>query len=160
MISVKDYKIEVAKLTDEDGGGYIAHIPQLGCFGDGDTIEAAIADVYTVAEELISIALEDGKEVPEPQPYKDIDEFSGKLSLRIPKTLHKHLNQRSKMEDCSINQLILSYISMGLGDAFGRMDKTSSKSQESFDRIIQKTKMTQNMWPKNDGKVMYSLHRS
>ena len=132
MVSVKDYKVEIVKLTKEDGGGYLAHIPDLDCLGDGDTVEAAMEDVYAVAEDLISIAMEDGKEIPKPQYYQNLDEFSGKLSLRIPKTMHKLLNQRSKMEECSINQLILSYISMGLGDAFGGTDNLFSKRTRSI----------------------------
>ena len=120
MRSVKDYKVEITKVTEADGGGYIAHIPELDCFGDGETIEKAIADVYAVAEDLIEIAMEDGKEIPMPQYYKDLDEFSGKLSIRLPKTLHKQVSQRAKAEDCSINQLIGTYIAMGVGDAFGR----------------------------------------
>lgn len=132
MVSVKDYKVEIMKLKKEDGWGYLAHIPDLDCLGDGDTVEAAMEDVYAVAEDLISIAMEDGKEIPKPQYYKNLDEFSGKLSLRIPKTMHKLLNRRSKMEECSINQLILSYVSMGLGDAFGGTDNLFSKRTGSI----------------------------
>ena len=132
MVSVKDYRVEIVRLTEEDGGGYLAHIPDLDCLGDGDTVEAAMEDVYAVAEDLISIAMEDGKEIPKPQYYKNLDEFSGKLSLRIPRTLHKLLNQRSKMEECSINQLILSYVSMGLGDSFGGTDNLFSKRTRSI----------------------------
>lgn len=60
-INVFDYKIEIEKADDDEGGGYIATISELGCIGDGNTIEEAINDVKEVAENLIKIAIEDGK---------------------------------------------------------------------------------------------------
>ena len=63
-IDVSDYKIEIEKV-DDDGGGYIAIIPALGCIGDGSTEEEAIADVREVAKNLIEIAKEDGKAIPQ-----------------------------------------------------------------------------------------------
>ncbi|MGB9975807.1 toxin-antitoxin system HicB family antitoxin [Thermovenabulum sp.] len=119
-INVLDYKIEIEKVTDDEGGGYIATIPELGCIGDGNTIEEAINDVIEVAENLIKIAKEDGKEIPIPQRYKIKEEYSGKLTLRIPKTLHKMLSLQAEKEGCSINQLITTYISLGIGNEFGK----------------------------------------
>lgn len=146
MVNVRDYKVEISKLSKEDGGGYLAHIPQLDCYGDGETVEAAIADVYTVAEDLIEIAGEDGKEVPMPQYYRDMDEFSGKLSIRLPKTLHKQLSLRAKMEECSINQLVATYISMGVGDAYGRVASLVEKQEDSIGNANLLLSLTKEMW--------------
>lgn len=153
MSSVKDYKVEITKVAEADGGGYIAHIPELDCFGDGQTMEEAIADVYSVAEDLIEIALEDGMEIPLPQYYRDLDEFSGKLSIRLSKSLHKMVSQRAQAEDCSINQLINTYVAMGIGDAFGRAESISLK-EESFERAVMTLSMvSQDLWdqPKQRG---------
>ena len=146
MINVKDYKVEITKLTEADGGGYIAYIPELDCYGDGETVEAAIADVYAVAEDLIEIAMEDGKEVPMPQYYRDMDEFSGKLSIRLPKTLHKQISQRAKSEDCSINQLIGTYVAMGLGDAYGRIESRMERQGENAGYTALFLSWAQEMW--------------
>jgi hypothetical protein len=40
--------------------------------------------------------------------------------LRIPKSLHKQVTDISSKEGCSINQLIMMYISMGVGCEFGK----------------------------------------
>lgn len=146
MRSVKDYKVEITKVTEADGGGYIAHIPELDCFGDGETMEKAIADVYAVAEDLIEIAMEDGKEIPMPQYYKDLEDFSGKLSIRLPKTLHKQVSQRAKAEDCSINQLIGTYIAMGVGDAFGRIENLMGKQEENTGYTALFLSLAKEMW--------------
>lgn len=159
MVNVKDYKVEITKVAEADGGGYIAHIPELDCYGDGETVEDAIADVYAVAEDLIEIAMEDGKEIPMPQYYKDMDEFSGKLSIRLPKTLHKQVSQRAKLEDCSINQLIGNYVAMGVGDAFGRAESVYIK-EETFERAAMTLSMvSQELWdrPRQKG---YGINRN
>ncbi|NLT48118.1 MAG: type II toxin-antitoxin system HicB family antitoxin [Clostridiales bacterium] len=149
MSSVKDYKVVIAKVTEADGGGYIAHIPELDCIGDGETMEKAIADVYAVAEDLIEIAREDGKEIPMPQYYKDIDDFSGKLSIRLPKTLHKQVSERAKAEECSINQLIGTYIAMGVGDAFGRIESLMERKEESISDMTIFLSIAKEMWEYN-----------
>ena len=146
MYNVKDYKVEISKVTEEDGGGYVAYIPELDCYGDGETIEQAIADVYAVAEDLIEIAREDRKEIPIPQYYKDTEDYSGKLSIRLPKTLHKHVRERAKAERCSINQLIITYIAMGIGDAFGRNESLMNKQEENVQSKISYLSLINETW--------------
>lgn len=119
-LNVMDYKIELSKLSNDDGGGYIAYIPQLDCYGDGKTSEDAINDVRQVAEDILQLAEEDGKQIPIPQYYKEEEDYSGKLTLRIPKFLHKQITDRAMKESCSINQLIQTYISMGIGYSWGK----------------------------------------
>ena len=38
---------------------------------------------------------------------KELDEYSGKLVLRIPRTLHKQLKEAAQMEGVSLNQYML-----------------------------------------------------
>lgn len=39
--------VETRKLTDEEGGGYLATLPEFpGCMGDGPTAEEAVKDLY------------------------------------------------------------------------------------------------------------------
>ena len=159
MINVKDYRIEISRISEEDGGGYIAYIPELNCIGDGSTVEEAIKDVYEVAEDIIAIAKEDGNAIPEPQLYKDLGDYSGKLSLRLPKTLHRLLAQRAKDEECSINQLILSYVSMGVGDAFGRDYSQWLRMQEAdAEQIRSAYYFAKKTWSQEESQV--GSHRS
>lgn len=113
----EDYKIEIMK-APEDEGGYLAYIPELNCWGDGDTIEIAMKEVVDVGNDLIDIAIEDGVSLPIPEKFKE-EEYSGRLSLRLPKFLHSELAKRAKKEECSINQLIQSFISLGVGMKYG-----------------------------------------
>jgi predicted RNase H-like HicB family nuclease len=41
-----NYKIKIIKLTEEEGGGYLAYVPELpGCMSDGETLEEALKNV-------------------------------------------------------------------------------------------------------------------
>ena len=95
--------------------GYIATIPALGCIGDGETVQSAIDDVYEVGKEWLRIAQEEGRAVPKPELSRDELVYSGKFTVRVPKTLHKQLVMQASSEGISLNQLINDYIAMGLG---------------------------------------------
>ncbi|CAM4060333.1 type II toxin-antitoxin system HicB family antitoxin [Saccharibacillus endophyticus] len=112
-----NYKIEIQALTLEDGGGFLATVPSLpGCMSDGETPVEALENVQDAIKAWIETAQELGRSIPEfDGEYKPFNEYSGKLSLRIPKYIHKKLAEKSQEEDVSINQLIQSYISFGMG---------------------------------------------
>ena len=44
-----------------------------------------------------------------------MEEKSGKIIVRAPKTLHSMLAEKAKLENTSLNQLCLMYLSIGLG---------------------------------------------
>ncbi len=49
----------------------------------------------------------DGSTVSLESYKKELDEYSGKLVLRIPRTLHKQLKEAAQMEGVSLNQYML-----------------------------------------------------
>lgn len=120
-LDIYNYKIEIIKLSEEDGGGFLAAVPKLpGCMSDGDTPDQALRNIQDAIKCWIETAKELGRKIPEPDEYKSEDDYSGKLTLRMPKMLHKLLAEQAEKEGCSINQLILTYISIGIGNEFGR----------------------------------------
>ena len=52
-------------------------------------------------EGYISVKLEYGDPIPKPKRDED---YSGKLVLRLPKSLHRELAERAKYENVSLNQ--------------------------------------------------------
>jgi len=51
------YPVVVQPLKDEDGGGFIASVPDLpGCMSDGETPEAALTNVQGAIEAWIEAA--------------------------------------------------------------------------------------------------------
>lgn len=120
-ISMDNYKIEISKLSEEDGGGFLATVPALpGCMSDGETQEEALVNVKDAIKCWIETANELGREVPLEDYYVSENDYSGKLSLRIPKSLHKQVSEQADKEGCSINQLLMMYIAMGIGNEYGK----------------------------------------
>lgn len=67
-----DYDIVIRKLSDEDGGGYMAHVPDLyGCMSDGETPEEAVANVQDAINDWIEVSLELGRSIPEAGSAKE-----------------------------------------------------------------------------------------
>ena len=104
------YRVEV--LPDEGEGGYAFRIPELpGCLTASDTLEEGFRLLEDAKRCWISSCLEQGTPVPEPS---NLDDYSGQFKLRIPKSLHRQLAQRSTEEGISMNQLCLYLLSRGL----------------------------------------------
>ena len=90
-------------------GGYAIEIPELpGCLTQGQTIEEAMLMIEDAKRAWIDIALQDGEFIPEPD---SINNYSGKLNIRSPKSLHKSLAERAKQEKVSLNQFIVHKLS-------------------------------------------------
>lgn len=119
-LDIFDYTVEIQKISDDEGGGYIATIPELGCIADGSTTDEAIDELREIAQDLVTLAKKDGRKIPEPKNKKEEATYSGRLTLRIPKMLHRKVAKQAEIEDCSINQLITTYISIGIGNEFGK----------------------------------------
>lgn len=67
MAKPEEYPILIAPLSKEDGGGYIAIVPDLvDCMSDGETREEALTNVQQAILEWIDAASQAGKPVPEP----------------------------------------------------------------------------------------------
>ena len=61
------YQIEVKALPLEDGGGFLAWVPDLpGCMSDGDTATEAVANVQAAIDEWIEEAVALGRPIPAP----------------------------------------------------------------------------------------------
>ena len=64
MKEIDHYAIIVIPLSEEDGGGFVARVPDLaGCMGDGETPEEAVADVRRAMVEWIDEYQKIGRDV-------------------------------------------------------------------------------------------------
>lgn len=76
-----------------------------GCIGVGDTTEAAIAELEENETAWLETAAKVGLEIPE-VPVEEESTYSGKLSLRISKSVHERAALEAKKEGISLNQFI------------------------------------------------------
>lgn len=104
------YRMEV--YWDEDY--WAAKFPELPGLGAGhetwDGLQAAIEDAKRTYFEA---ALENGQTIPLPSPRQD--EFSGKLVLRLARSLHRQAAWAAEQEGVSLNSFIVAAVGKELG---------------------------------------------
>ena len=98
-------------LYPDQEGRYVAQIKDLpGCLTQGETLDETIANIQEARDLWIETAYEAGDEIPLPSTD---DTYSGKLLLRMPKSLHRRLAEEADREKVSLNQYIVSVLSRG-----------------------------------------------
>lgn len=89
-------------VTGSVSEGFAASIPDLpGCITCADTIDVLFEMLEDAKKCWLAAAIEDGVNIKEPETEES---YSGRFSLRIPKTLHKKLTEKARSEGVSLNQ--------------------------------------------------------
>ena len=110
-----DYPVELSRWDEEGGGYWVAEIPDLpGCAADGETQGEALGALGEAKRLWIESRLENGHPVPEPANTQG---YSGRLLVRMPKSLHRKLASQSKREGASLNMYVVSLLSGRAADA-------------------------------------------
>lgn len=108
-----EYPFSVRPLLEDEGSGWVVEFPDLrGCIGTGDSELEAIQDAKAAKKAYIEDMLTDGEDVP--SPYSS-EQCNGRLSLRMPKSLHRWVDITAKTEGISTNQYINHILSMAKG---------------------------------------------
>jgi antitoxin HicB len=98
------YHLTVVRDGEDKAKPWTASVEELaGCTSRGRTPEEALNGVRTAMTRWIEDALEEEREIPEP---KSPTSHSGRLLLRMPRTLHAELTRASDREGVSLNQFI------------------------------------------------------
>lgn len=130
------YKIEIVPIAEEDGGGYLARLPQfgtLGIVGDGDTIEEALANLLENKKDRFQQYIEEGLKIAEPET--ESSDYSGRFVVRLPKFLHRELTQSAQKNGVSLNQYVCVLLAMNFQS--DRMAKTLSGVQKEIQSLNQ-----------------------
>ncbi len=90
-------------------GGYVAQIKDLpGCLTQGETLEETMANINEARELWIETAYESGDEIPLPSTEEN---YSGKLLLQMPKSLHQRLAEEAERENVTLDRYIVFLLS-------------------------------------------------
>jgi antitoxin HicB len=101
-------------LVPEEDGTYRGEILEFpGCISTGDTAAEALDSLEEIAESWIASALANGQSVP---PPSECDEYSGKLLLRMPKSLHRKAARMAGKEGVSLNHFITTSLAHHVGE--------------------------------------------
>ena len=102
-----------ATFEEAPEGGYFIQIEDLpGCYAQGETVEEAKEMIEIARRMWLEVAYEDGQDIPEPRSQQ---EYSGKFNVRVPRGLHRKLDQMAKREGVSLNQFLVSTLSIAVG---------------------------------------------
>jgi antitoxin HicB len=105
-----NYRFNV--LADPDGG-YVIVFPDLpGCMTQVETFDEIGPIAAEIKELWLETAFAHGNGIPMPTYPEN---YSGKFNVRLPKSLHRRLSERAEEDGVSLNQLVVSLLSEGIG---------------------------------------------
>jgi predicted RNase H-like HicB family nuclease len=100
-------------IPDTETGTYTAKILEFpGCISQGDTPQEAYDRLEDTAIAWVSTTLDIGQEIPPPAIANG---HSGKVALRLPKSLHRQAAIAAERDSSSLNQFIVSALSEKVG---------------------------------------------
>ena len=126
----RPYRMEVKGDPQE---GYLALAPELpGCITAGATPEEAMQMLRDAMATWLEATIATGEPVPEP----DENHYSGRMLLRLPKSLHARLARQAARENVSINQLATTMLAEGLGRDNALWRLFGSLPPETLDEVM------------------------
>ncbi len=100
-------------IPDIDGTVAAEIVEFPGCVASGNNAAEALASLDEVAADWINEALEQGQDIPEPMNAAG---YSGKLVLRMPKSLHQRSALYAERDGVSLNQFIVTCVAEHVGE--------------------------------------------
>lgn len=99
-LSAVDYPVRIE--YDRDDALYVAEFLDLpGCSATGATASEAYERAQSAKIEWLRVALE--QDLPIPRPSRT-GEYSGRILVRLPASLHANLADRARVNGISLNQ--------------------------------------------------------
>lgn len=100
-------------LLPEEDGRFSAEILEFpGCFAQGGNPSEAFNNLEEAAKSWIQASLDQGLDIPQPALNQS---YSGKIALRIPRSLHKRAAQMAERDATSLNQFLITAIASRIG---------------------------------------------
>ena len=92
--------------------GFVAEIEELhGCMTQAETLDEVFRAIEDARRLWIETAYNEGQDIPLP---RDMEQYTGKFLVRIPRSLHRALAHSAKREDVSLNQYVVSLLTAGV----------------------------------------------
>jgi predicted RNase H-like HicB family nuclease len=108
-------------VVPDSDGTYRAEIVEFpGCIATGDTAAEALTNLEATAWDWLEAVIERGQHIPEPV---EAAEYSGKLVVRLPKSLHKKAAYHAARDGVSLNQFIVTSIAEQVGTKAATYDE-------------------------------------
>ncbi len=113
MTDAERYAISVRKVRVDDEEMWRATVRELPDLAEfAETRDEAIDLALDAIETLKVSAAEEGWQFPE--PIEDEEEYSGRVTLRLPKSLHRAIALKAVDEDVSLNSYICTVLTANI----------------------------------------------
>jgi len=119
-------------IIPDDTGRYAAQVLEFpGCLSEGATPDEAYRNLQEATGNWVDAALSQGMAIPEPFATQG---YSGTVSLRLPRSIHKRAVQYARRDGVSLNQFLVSAIATRVGaeDQFGAI---ASRLDDRLNRL-------------------------
>jgi len=114
MIDPHAYGIEVRRRRIDGEVVFEARVRELPDLAEyADTADEAYALAVDAIATTATVLAERCRTMPD--PMDPVDEWSGRVTLRVPKSLHRALADAADFEGCSLNQHIVTVLSYFTG---------------------------------------------
>src|SRR5258708_2129148 len=128
MTDAERYAITVRKVRVEDEDLWRATVRELPDVAEfGDTRETAIELALDTIASLKEDALASGKAFPE--PVEDDEDFSGRITVRLPKSVHREVVLEAEKEGISLNSYVIASLSCSVAQRL-RTTATTAASDD------------------------------
>ena len=106
---IKKYlDMNYTRILKREDDVYYSFIREIeGCMAHGETEAEALENLRISLEMWIEAALENGIPIPVPKEHDP----SGKILVRMPRSLHKKLDESAREDGVSLNQYIVHLLS-------------------------------------------------
>ena len=92
--------------------GFVGEIEELpGCMTQAETLDEVFQAIEDARQLWIKTAYDEGQDIPLP---RDMEKYTGKFVIRIPRGLHRDLARAAKREGVSLNQYVTSLLASGV----------------------------------------------
>ena len=106
------HKYSFAVTWSEEDQNYVALCPEFpDLSGLGETPEEAIAELRVALDLAIEVYEAEGWPLPEPHQ----NQYSGKVLVRMPKSMHARLVQQAETEGVSLNTHVVTVLAEAVG---------------------------------------------
>jgi len=110
VIDPHAYNINIRRDSFEGKILFEAHVKELPDLKEyGESYEEAYGLAIDAIETTAEAFSEKGRKFPEPNI--PMDDFSGRVTLRLPRSLHRELAKTAEQEEVSLNQFLVSILS-------------------------------------------------
>ena len=117
MIDPERYNINLRRVSIDGDVLYEARVKE---FPDATEYADTAQEAYELALDTIKASLEvlqeQGRSFPEPASV--VEDYSGRVTLRVPKSLHRRLALTAEDEEISLNQYLVSLLAFHAGTSF------------------------------------------